>query len=541
MVRLPPKKSKQKQVVINFTSIESAKSSAPQDYDHESWLEEGIKQEEQGERYQFGAKTTRHYSNAVISFSIAASLNSTDFDSRYNAARVLYRLATDHLPPGEALDALGKAILGYREAVQVAGEENTMARIDGLFNLAQAQVALFEMLEEAAVAGVAEGTGLAAAKEAKELFVQVEALQRIEMEKIFGSETSSNEEQEQEETMEGGEGKGGSEGVRATETVIVTPRLLLDTLLESISLDMSLHSSLSNDPASQAHLLESAKRTFDRAVSLRTTYLSDAPPEVDVEMTLAQFSIFSAPSSPEATPVLEQALSTTTSPSPSLLSVYADHLVESLPFSQTFEVLGSQLERALSTYQQVQSLLTNRLSPPKDVPSYQIPLLLSANLLAQSTVHLLSYHIVQNSPSNDPSSAAQRLLEAHSLALESISALKSGLSLTPSSTSSNLALVRAPGSQEPLSNMSTLLALRSSYFSLVRIRLRNADSTEKLDDERKRFWSVWNALTRNLRSDEELKRGDLKWWISEMEEDKIAECLGVEKASKEVEWWTTLL
>ncbi|GAA5952871.1 hypothetical protein JCM3765_002992 [Sporobolomyces pararoseus] len=539
MVRLPPKKSKQKQVVINFTSIESAKSSAPPDYDHESWLQEGIKQEEQGERYQFGAKTTRHYSNAVVCFSIAASLDSIDFDSRYNAARVLYRLATDHLPSGEAFEALGKAILGYREAVQVAGEENTMARIDGLFNLAQAEVALFEMLEEAAVSGVAEGTGLAAAKEAKELFTQVEALQRNEMEKVFGSGSVKDEEQDEGETEGGGEA--GTEEFKATETVIVTPRLLLDTLLESISLDMSLHASLSNDPTFQAHLLESAKGTFDRAVSLRTTYVSDAPPEVDVEMTLAQFSIFSAPSSSQATSIIEHALSSTTSPSPSLLSIYADHLIESLPLSRPFEVVGSQLERALNTYQQVQSILSNRLSPPKDVPSYQIPLLLSSNLLAQSTVQLLSYHIVQSSPSTSPSSAAQHLSKAHSLALESISALKSGLSLTPSSTSPNLALVRAPGSQEPLSNMSTLLALRASYFGLIRIRLRNADSAEKLEEERKRFWSVWNALTRNLRSEEEVKQGDLKWWISEIEEDKVAECLGVEKARQEVEWWMSLL
>ncbi|GAA5910490.1 uncharacterized protein JCM6883_003026 [Sporobolomyces salmoneus] len=538
MVRLPPKKSKQKQVVIDYTSVESAKSSAPSDYDHESWLEEGIKQEEQGERYQFGAKTTRHYTNAVVCFSIAASLDSTDFDSRYNAARVLYRLAMDHLPPTEAYDALGKAIIGYRESVQV-GESLVMAKIDGLFNLAQACVALFEMVDEAAIAGVAPGTGLEAAKEAKELFVQVESLQRIEMEKVFGS-GSVGDDQEGDEVGE--EEEGGSEGteaVKATETVIVTPRLLLDTLLESISLDMSLHSSLVDDPTSQAQLLESAKATFERAVSLRTTYLSDASSEVDVEMALAQFSIYSAPSSPQATQVLEQVLSSTPTLSPSLLSIYADHLVESLPLSQPFETVAPQLERTLSTYQQVQALLSNRLSPPKDVPSYQIPLLLSSNLLAQSTVQLLSHHIVSASP--NPTSASNHLVQAHSLALDSISILKSGLSLSPSSTSSNLALIRAPPSQEPLSNLSTLLALRSSYFSLIRIRLRSADSNEKLEEEKKRFWPVWYALTRDLRKDERVREGDLRWWIDEIEEDKIAECVGGERAKKEMEWWMSLL
>lgn len=500
---------------------------------------EGIKQEEQGERYQFGSKATRHYSNAVISYSIAASLSPKDFDSRYNAARVLYQLATDHLSPTEAFDALGKAIMGYREAVGVLeeGEENMMARIDGSFNLAQADVGLFEMLDEAAVVGVPEGTALQAAKEAKDLFVQVESLQRVEMEKIFGSGGVEEEEEGTQESEEAQEEPAGE--VEATQTSIVTPQLVLDTLLESISVDMSLHESLSRDPASQSQLLESAKATFERAVSLRNNFLSNAPPEIDVEMTLAQFSIYSSPSSPEATQLLEGALAGSSNPSPSLLSIYADHLVESLPLSQSLEIIGPQLEQALSTYQRVQALLTNRLSPPKDVPSYQIPLLLSSNLLAQSTVHLLSYHITQTS--NDSSSSLHHLTNAHSLALESITVLKSGLALKPSSTSSGLALLRSPPSQEPLSNLSTILALRASYFTLIRIRIRSADSDEKLQEEKKRFWSVWSALTRASRDGPELRKADLGWWIDEIEEDKVAECMGSEAASKETQWWTSLL
>lgn len=41
-MRLPPKKSKQKQVVIDYTSIDTAKASAPASYDYESWLEGAI-------------------------------------------------------------------------------------------------------------------------------------------------------------------------------------------------------------------------------------------------------------------------------------------------------------------------------------------------------------------------------------------------------------------------------------------------------------------------------------------------------------------
>lgn len=412
-----------------------------------------------------------------------------------------------------------------------------MARIDGLFNLAQAYVVLYEMVDEAAITTLTQATGLEAAREAKALFAQVETLQRTEMEKVFGTTGGVVDEPEESEAPTGTKA---TEEVKATETVIVTPRLLLDTLLESISLDMSLHASLNDDPVSQEHLLGSAKATFERAVSLRTTYLSGAPSEADVEMTLAQFSIYTAPSSPEATKFLERALASIPTPTPSLLSIYADHLVESLPLSQSFETIAPRLERALATYQQVNALLSNRLSPPRDVPSYQIPLLLSSNLLAQSTVQLLSYHIV--SAASSPSSASQHLAQAHALALESISTLKSGLSLAPSSTSPHLALVRSPPSQEPLSNTSTLLALRASYFSLVRIRLRfAAGAQEKLDDERKRFWSVWNALTRSLRSDDATKAADLRWWIGETEEDEVAECLGPEQATREKEWWASLL
>ncbi|GAA5934749.1 uncharacterized protein JCM15063_003057 [Sporobolomyces koalae] len=532
-MRLPPKKNKQKQVVIDYTSLESAKSSAPASYDYGSWLEEGIKQEEQGERYQSGNKATRHYSNAVICFSLAASLASNDFDSRYNAARVLYKLATDHLGPREAYDALSKAILGYRDAVAVLGSDGTMARIDGLFNLAQADVVLFEMLEDAAVSGVPEGTALQAAREAKELFAQVEALQMSELDEFFGPGDVGSVPEEEEVIDEQ------PEEVRATETTIVTPQLVIDTLLEAISLDMSLHSNLNGDLASQHQLLETAKATFERAVALRQRYLPDCPPELEVEMVLAQFSIYSSPSSPDAKQILEQALAASPTPSPSLLSIYADHLVESLPFSQPFDVVAAQLESALSTYQKVQALLQNRLSPPKDVPSYRIPLLLSANLLAQATVHLLSYHMIAAS-GQAVELATPRLATAHSLALESISCVKSGLALTPSSTSSGLALVKSPPSHEPISNLSTLLALRSSYFTLVRIRLRMADSQEQLDEEKKRFWSVWNAVTRNLRAEPDLKQIDLTWWLGEIEEDQVVECIGADAAEKERQWWMSL-
>ncbi|GAA6060032.1 hypothetical protein JCM10212_001029 [Sporobolomyces blumeae] len=563
---LPSKKGKQKQVVIDFSSLDHAKASAPSSWDHDAWLDEGVRQEEQGERYQFGAKATRHFSNASTSFALAATLAPTDFDARYNAARVLYQLASNHLPPREAYDAIQRAIVGYREAIAVLDharddEDSTMARIDGMFNLAQANVALFEMIDERAVVDARAGTAIDAAREAKALFVEVERLQRIEMEKVFGA---GGCEAATDETTTAGTGAeddaasaaGSEQAVQAKTTTIVTPQLVLDTLLESISLDMSLHSSLARDPASQRDLVESTQATFERAVHLRTHALPNAPPELDVEMTLARFSIFSSPSSPDATALLERAISSTSDKaSPALLSIYADHLVESVPVDEPLSAVEPRLERALATYKSVQAILSNRLSPPRDVPSYQIPLLVSSNLVAQSTVHLLSHHLLlrhTSPPCDSVTTTARHHLEtAHALALEAISTLKSGLALTPSSTGPSLALACAPASTEPRTNLSTVVALRLAYFSLVRVRLRrpspptsaatNPSPLSTPDLEREKFWPTWNAVTNGSRKADDLRRADLEWWAEEIGDDKVMECLDPVEVENERTWWSSLL
>ncbi|GAA5866958.1 hypothetical protein JCM1840_005920 [Sporobolomyces johnsonii] len=558
-MRLPPKKSKQKKP-IDFTTPQSAVASAPS-LDYEGWMQEGVKQEEQGERYQSGAKAARHYSNAVVCFAVASSLSPTSFDSRYNAARVLYQLATEHLPPPVALAALGQAISGYREAlavVQDGTEGFATARIDGLFNLAQADVALYEMLEEGAVVSPDPGMSMQAAQEAKQLFVEVEKLQRIELDKVFGGEDPGMDESEGEEMEDSASSAAGSEqAVQALETSIVTPQLVLDTLLESISLDTSLHSSLFNDAAAQSELLQSAMTTYERAAILRAS-IPGASPDLDLELSLARFSILatSPSSSEQATMLLQNLLSSTSKPSPSLLSAYADHLVDSLSLSEPLPALLQSLEHALNTYQTASSLLSSRLSPPKDVPASQIPSLLSANLVSQAYIHLLTFHLLSSTSSSSTREQLQtHLSTAQTLALDSISALKSGLflSLSPAPSSSSpsspgrLTLVRAPGaaSVEPRTDTRTLLALRTSFFALVRIRLHlvaASSSPGALDgEERTRFWPVWSALTRGARDGDELRRADVAWWVDESREDKVAEAMGREAAERDEKWWCSLL
>ncbi|GAA5911913.1 hypothetical protein JCM5296_006644 [Sporobolomyces johnsonii] len=564
-MRLPPKKSKQKKP-IDFTTPQTAVASAPS-LDYEGWMQEGVKQEEQGERYQSGAKAARHYSNAVVCFAVASSLSPTSFDSRYNAARVLYQLATEHLPPPEALAALGQAISGYREAlgvVQDGIEGFATARIDGLFNLAQADVALYEMLDEGVVISPDPGMSMQAAQEAKQLFVEVERLQRIELEKVFGGEDPGMDESEGEEIEDSASSAAGSDqAVQALETSIVTPQLVLDTLLESISLDTSLHSSLFNDAAAQSELLQSAMTTYERAATLRAS-IPGASPDLDLELSLAHFSILAASpsSSGQATMLLRNLLSSTSNPSPSLLSAYADHLVDSLSLSEPLPALLQSLEHALNTYQTASSLLSSRLSPPKDVSASQIPSLLSANLVSQAYVHLLTFHLLSSSSSSStPEQLQTHLSTAQTLALDSISALKSGLSLSlspaPSSSSpGRLTLVRAPGtaSSEPRTDTRTLLALRTSFFALVRIRLHlvaassspraldeKEEEGEEEEGERTRFWPVWSALTRGARDGDELRRADVAWWVDESREDKVAEAMGREAAERDEKWWCSLL
>ena len=65
-------KGKAKQLHIDYATVDSARASAPADWSAEAWLEEGTRQEEQGERYQVGPKAARHLLNALTCYRLAA-------------------------------------------------------------------------------------------------------------------------------------------------------------------------------------------------------------------------------------------------------------------------------------------------------------------------------------------------------------------------------------------------------------------------------------------------------------------------------------
>ncbi|BGO92092.1 hypothetical protein NBRC10512_000823 [Rhodotorula toruloides] len=560
-----PKKGKQKQTHIDFSSIDTARASAPQDWGPDDWLQEGDRQDENGTRYQSGSKAARHFTNSTVCYRLAASLSPADFDARYNAARAYQTLATDHLPPPECATALETARDGYREAlgVLVEGEEGTAtARIDALFNLAQADVALFEMLEEGVVSEPDEDERKAhLAKEARDLFVEVERSQRVEMERFFGQGGPVGAEDDAAADETASVASGAETSVQAIQTTIVTPQLVIDTLLESIAFDISLHdSSLSSDPDTQAQLRQSAIDSFARATTLRSTIPSENP-ELDFELAHTQATLLTTFSPAEATPFLSHLLASSPSARIELLSLYADHLLDSLSPSDSLSNALSTLQTALRTYERASSLLSNRLSPPKQIPASHLPSLLASNLASRAQVHLLAFHLIKRAHEVDPTSAKaevpfaqgeEHLRLAHSLALESSAAPKSGLALVISSsataaggpsTKPPLAIGRSPPSIEPRTDWRTLSALRTALFTLVRIRLRMDPSPEGLTNERSRFWALWRALglARGGESEGEVRRREVRWWIEEMEGDKVGEVVGEEEARGEREWWEGLL
>ncbi|KAI5477571.1 hypothetical protein MNV49_006159 [Pseudohyphozyma bogoriensis] len=480
-LRLPPKnKGKSKAPPIDYTSTQSAIASAANDAD--AWLEEGIKQEGQGERYLSGAKALRHYHNAIVAYAASAQLSSSpSFEATYNAARVRFHLATEHLPAPDCVTMLQEAIAGYRTAIEHAkgdgeGGENV---IDASFNLAQALVELMEMVEEGAVGGAGgDEVAKAAAVEARAVFAEVERLQMVELPKstFFAEappETAGDEEQVQEEDEQGDESMEVVEsGAEAREMTIVLPSQVLDTVLASISLDLSLYESTS-DPS----LLTSIEASLTRCLSLRQLI----PPSLaDSELELTSLTCAAQLPLPASSPFYKtpaqiretyESLLSATPSSASLQSSYADYL-SSLPLDDPTSL--PLLETALKLYTSTHSLLSSRLSPPKGIPAYLIPSMISANLASQAFLHLVSYHVTLAS---SPATATTALGEAHRLAIEAVNTVNVGLKISVRPTG-ELVATKSPTSEPP--SWRDTKAFRDAYLLLVRIRLRTGTTGTSL-------------------------------------------------------------
>ncbi|KAK4692755.1 hypothetical protein P7C70_g9063, partial [Phenoliferia sp. Uapishka_3] len=291
---------KSKTIQIDFSSTESAFNSV-QWKDADDWLQEAERQESNGERYQHGPKALRHYQNAIISYSIASKI-SPSFESLFNAARVHFILATDHVP--NPIAALGSSIAGYRAAI--AWEQQQPAPsignvIDAYFNLGEAMAEMANVIEEGAAEEVSLGgeekDPVKWAMEAKVTFEKVEELQRSEMERVFSSSSVSTGggDLNAEPSTESGEMEMESPvgEYMISSIATITPSQIIDTLYSLVTNDLSLLSLLPAPPSAESvphsSLISSLLAALSRLEALGP--LIPAPPPKS-QVTEQQLTIY---------------------------------------------------------------------------------------------------------------------------------------------------------------------------------------------------------------------------------------------------------
>lgn len=444
-------------------------------------------------------------------FTISSALDPT-FDAYYNAGRVLFHLATDHVTsPCETLDP---SVSAYRRALELEASRPASSAsnvIDAKFNIAQALVVLGEMIEEGAADGT-QASGSSAvrwATEAKGVFAEVERMQRVEMERVFvngggmeGADDGSGEEEGNESVQMG----------QAVEGTTVTPSLVTDTILESVSNDLSLFA-LSSEPS--PGLVKDLMDALDRITALRALIPpAHRNPDQDLAIQLAQLNVASTcatllpPSSPYALPpssisaTYESLLSST--PSPELFSSYADFLLESLS-SPNPPPLHLLLETALKAYTTAHATLSDRLSPPRSIPAHVLPSLLSANLSSRAFIYLLLYH--HHLPTS-PHNANESLSAALSLAGQAIEACGAGVKLLP-----GVRLALSPRGVDARGDWRTTKALRDAVLVLVRVKIRASGEAGKEGLEALRSATARDARRDVTRFVEDVE-GDAVWVAS---------------------------
>lgn len=127
------------------------------DEDYEQVFQLAVKLEEQGERYQFGAKAKRNYEQAIQSYRHSIDLLTSNplgrspsdgFNSHFNLARVLVHFGTTFASaPSECLDFVRRGIHEYQLAIECATKDsNHSDEIDARYNLGLSMSTLAEML-----------------------------------------------------------------------------------------------------------------------------------------------------------------------------------------------------------------------------------------------------------------------------------------------------------------------------------------------------------------------------------------------------------
>lgn len=375
-------------------------------------------------------------------------------------------------------------------------------RIDAAFNLAQALVTMGEMLEEGAV-WVEDNVKEALGWEAQSLFEEVEGMQRREMERVGLWTLGGVGDDDGMEEADEGASDAGATARPATEGSIVTPSLILDTLLESITNDLALYTHLSSSSPFLQTLASHATSSLERAQALVPLIPNFAP----LDLSLATLSLSSTLSLPPLGPALSTSYLSLLSNHPSdlsLLSTTADHLLETAsPSPASLPIIS----HALSLYTNAQALLSDRLRPPRHVPTHTIPSLLSANFVARSQALLLAHHL------GEPT-----LLEAESLALRAIEICDAGIKMSVSATGELQAVRSVSGRSE----WRSVRALREGLMMLLRVRMRKG----VVETGGGLAGRVWEGTGRGWGE-------DVDWWVEDIGGDAAWE---LSKGEEEQGW-----
>ncbi|KAA1082586.1 hypothetical protein PGT21_007570 [Puccinia graminis f. sp. tritici] len=236
--------------------------------DYDQLFQLAVNQEEQGERYQFGAKARRNYEQSIESYRLSIELisrNPSDrspsdgFNSHFNLARVLVNFgSTFASAPSESLKFVEQGIQEYRLAVEYAIKDSDRSdEIDARYNLASALSTSAEILS----AGQDLNSGpldyhsmsIQVWKQAKEELSRAYQLQEelllSDSSQNLGPSTSLDQEQDmtnldpaQEENQAASSPPNGQTTL-VEEVFVITPSVLIDTLMDICEVLLSIYSS----------------------------------------------------------------------------------------------------------------------------------------------------------------------------------------------------------------------------------------------------------------------------------------------------------
>lgn len=463
----------------------------------------------------------------------------------------------------------------YEQALTLAqGNED---QIDAMFNMAQACVELNEMITEGARLdwGAVDESLL---QKARELLVKVDRIQTPEVERVFGTPgastvTSSSTQPvpvaTDDELTTNTSSADGQELVPEPGR-IVTPQILIDTLLEIVSIYLELYDpDPDSDATVSATTAAEACSTMTRALSWRAT-IDDAAsdPEQNLSLALTRLQLASTLRPEHRAPtfslsdedVIKQYEELVSAPSGSLtgtgnnnvdlLSTYADFLLDRL-FStpQSSPTAQAQLERAADLYARAHNVLTDRFTPlpypsAQRPPRHVLSGLLCANATSRAQAELLRmYH---GTP------AVEALRRASDLVIQAINGTATSAMIQVSSDNGSQRLevvLTATNGGAPLS-WRTLVTLRDAWFFLVRLFLYS-DLVAALDSTADAAGASLAALTggQDFQTAQQLVHAwstvsdrdsiaDLRWYVDEECKDDI---LWERSQGTEAQGWSNLV